>query len=125
MPGFSLRRWRCARLRLWLGIRASNPAAAHELPRTDFLSADHAGCGRARGTYPAPMPFTFVEDIEMAHNPNDDFNNQGSGLSGASGSSTGGFGNSGDLDGSAGYGTSGTGGFGSTSGASRSEAHTS
>ena len=48
---------------------------------------------------------------------NDDFNKQGSGLSGAGGSSTGGFGNSGDLDGSAGYGTSGTSGFGSTSGA--------
>ena len=53
---------------------------------------------------------------------NDDFNNQGSGLGGASGSSTGGFGNSGDLDGSAGYGTSGTGGFGSTSGASGASA---
>ena len=58
----------------------------------------------------------------MATNPNDDFNNQGSGLGGASGSNTGGFGNSGDLDGSAGYGTSGTGGFGSTSGASGSSA---
>src|SRR5688572_12165814 len=65
------------------------------------------------------MPGTFVEDIEMANSQNDDFNNQGSGLGGASGSgSTGGFGNSGDLEGSAGYGTSGTGGFGSTSGAS-------
>ena len=50
----------------------------------------------------------------MANNPNDDFNNQGSGLSGAGGSGSSGFGNSGDLEGSAGYGTSGTGGFGST-----------
>lgn len=61
----------------------------------------------------------------MAHNPNDDFNNQGSGLSGAGSSGSSGFGNSGDLDGSAGYGTSGTGGFGSTSGASGASAGTS
>ena len=54
----------------------------------------------------------------MANSQNDDFNNQGSGLGGAGGSGTSGFGNSGDLEGSAGYGTSGTGGFGSTSGAS-------
>lgn len=52
----------------------------------------------------------------MAHNPNDDFNSQGSGLGGTSGSSTGGFGNSGDVSGSAGYGSSGTSGFGSTGG---------
>lgn len=43
----------------------------------------------------------------MVHNPNDDFNGQGAGLGGTSGSSTGGFGNSGDVSGSAGYGASG------------------
>ena len=48
---------------------------------------------------------------------NEDFNNnQGSGMGGASGSGSSGFGNSGDLEGSAGYGTSGTGGFGNTAG---------